>query len=453
MGILVSACGGSGGADIANLSQLPDSNAMVSTSGSTNAATFAAASGTPPTVNSLAGDTNAAISAFWGSDLITAMSDGVDSQAQISQFFGETVDSAGGEGACRMIETVGRSFSNMAQASGSSCYMKRIPTATSGVTITPALDDASTIFNQQAADRLVQVNPTNMPGDEGSQEIYIKVHGSSSVTADVYKVNLYFCNPDDDSLTGVEEIVVNRKTGAYTTTSTNIDGGEGSGRSYSLISAKLKKSGSGFTFDASSSRSATLSHSYDGNNWSGVFKGAIEITANDQIIAKLYERSHDVGNDQYFLRNIYALANFTGSNAKDVSFTEGGFAGKEVALASDGETPLWGDGAHNFSGGVEYRDTMYFNAGNSSLAQTAASNGDFTSAFYTDSLTVPDVDQSAFDCANAAPDYTIGMDFSDTAVSSIREVCDGHQFGGDGNFCDSNSLRTVREQINSYFQN
>lgn len=448
---LLSGCGGSGGADISNLSQLPDASSMVSTSGSTNASLHAAASGTAPQISTLVGDSNAALEAFWGSSLLSDLST-VDNDEEVNRFFGTIEDREGGEGACRMVETVARAFANVAEAGTSSCYMKKIPTVTSGgVTISPELSDPTTIFNQQTADRIVQVNPTGQD-EGGDQHIFIKVSGSDNVTSDVYQVNLYFCNPDDDSLTGYEEIIVNRKTGLYTDVQLNSDHGEGGGRSYSSLSGKLKKSGDSLVFDTSADRTAEVRHSYSQNARSGSSKSLISIS-DGQLNAQLHEKNMDTDYHYCDTRDIYALASFSGTSAKNVSFSEGGFSGQESGFEEDCTTSRWD--THSFQGGVEYRESgdlaMYFNAGNTDLAQSADDSADFASSFFTSDLDTPSIDADLFDCTTT-PDYTVGMDFADSNVAAVSTACEAGHFEGDSNFCWTQTLQDIHDDIQTYFQ-
>lgn len=467
--LTLTACGGgSTGANISGLSDLPDASSMVSTSATTSLSRAAtprfATSGTPPLISELSSGGNIALDAFWGEDFIADLAADPNNvtNAKAQRFFGETSQNEGGEGACRMTEVVARSFETMLEAGTSFCYMKNMPAAVGDAAITPAFDGgASTIFDQGAANRIVAVDTVNDPfaEEEGfDQNIFIKIFGTDNIDSGIYKVDLWFCNAEDDTLQGYEQIEVNKTTGLYTQTSRHNDPNGGNSVT---INAFLRASGSGFEFDPTKTRTAQVTHSFDDDNFgSGSFKGEVAITADNQIIAKQYSSNSfdpdgDGAHPEVTWRDkVYAIGNFTGSGVKNVRFTEGGFSGISEEVGADWDP-------HTFIGGVEYQlfdndseSGMYFATPDSTLAQTAEDNADFSGdTFYTANLTPADFDTDTYDCT-ATVDYTVTMDFDSAAVDAVREECDGHRLSdGGGNFCESESVRNARNNVFEFFQN
>lgn len=458
---LLTACGGSGGGvgSLNSLSDLPSASEMVATSESSSSVLFRpVVSGTPPLLSELVATSSLAVSSFWGDSLITALADpGQVNEGTIRRYFGESAGLEGGEGACRMTENVARSFETLLQAGGSLCYMKNIPGAILAADVSPSFDgNVTEIFDQSTSDRVVQVNVVNDgESEDSSEKVFIKVYGSSneSVGSSNYKVDLWFCNDDTDVLRGYEQINVNKTTGLISQTSRHNDD---NGGNLVVIEGFLKKSGSSFTYDSTKERTATVNHSYNDSFGSGVFKGLVKMTANNQIITKQYSKNtFDPGDgpDRTWRDQLFAIGNFTGSGVKNVRFTEGGFSGESVELDGGGNPTFT---PHTYKGGTEFQSgdvSMYFATPDSDLAQTAEDSADFSGdTFYTQDLEPATFDTSVYDC-NVTPDYTISMDFAVEAIDAVRETCDGDRLSdsGNGSFCEPEAVRTARENIYSSF--
>ena len=81
------------------------------------------------------------------------------------------------------------------------------------------------LFDQGATDRVVEVKVTGQ--EHGNQNVFIRVYGTNTVGADVYKVSLNMCSPGGTP-NGKESVEVNRATAMMKASSYhNDEGGSG----------------------------------------------------------------------------------------------------------------------------------------------------------------------------------------------------------------------------------
>jgi len=445
---VVAAVGSSGVSNLSGFNQLPDTQGMVATSGSTNSLVRALSTTTPPTLGQLAmGEVSVDDTFFNGriADLIATPPTGPEDAVCQGQnpFWGDlTSDSAvAGQAGCMMTQQVGQTFSTLVEGGSSLCYMKNMPTA-AGIEITGFSGDASDIFSQQPTDQLVRVHVSNLasenPEEPSEQYVNIKVLGSNTVGSDTYKAILYFCADTSSSsaATGFESFEVNKTTGSFTTQSV---GNEGSGGAHSLTSSAFIKedSAGNIVFDLTQDRSASVTASWT----DGIFKGDISISGEDIITAKTFDKNtyYDPNNNsQINYRKAYAVSLISGDSLDNVKFIEGAY--KDLNLDGD----LNPQGFGGLKAAIEYSspagdDNNFYNAApNNSLLSSLPE--DFSDPFY-DELADPVIDTSDYDC-EATADATVEMDFALAGIAAIGELCDSgtdHHF----DYCWTGDLGTA----------
>ena len=318
---------------------------------------------------------------------------------------------AGGQGACRMAQETGSVFDRMLSNGTSACYMRKMPGATGAPADT---------FAQTAEDKLVRVHVSNMTdhggggGGGGPTEMYvnIKVAGSNTTGAGVYKATLFFCQgttgAPDTTNQGVESFEFNKATGIF-------KAGHASSRDFSEATAYLKKDGDTITIDPSKDRGATFANSDGGY----AYKSEVTLTGDN----KVYNKAYGTGN--WGSNRNYSVASFTGASMADLRFTAGAFKGR-----GDSTGCTYFNGTSNvpcdpwtYEGGTEFQDTHYVSTNSSSLYSELSSVNLQTDTFYADpSLTAPDV--TSFDCG-ATPTSTLEMDFSTSVVKEVQATCEG----------------------------
>lgn len=436
-------CGGAGGASVSSLSQLPDPASMVSTSTSSTGMSFATISGTAPLMMNLKTDAD---TYFWNG-LVAKIGAGSWSSLTLSErqndahsFWGGVNGGPAGQGGCFMAQNTAQVFGRLLESAGSSCYMKNMPNAASGVTITPTpLGGNGGIFSQEAADKLVKVSVTGNTGEgdgggDGTMDVFIKVFGSNTVTSDVYRVQLYFCKTG--AVDGYETFEVNKSTLAYSASSVHKE--SNTSKFSSSVSAHLTSGTSGsLAFDPTKDREVTMNGLFN----TDTFRAKITITS-DNLIYSLMNHSNSNGGNS-FSDKISSVAQFSGDDANTVRFLAAGFNGYQSFTTSGGSD------SHSFSGALEWHDTYYASiaTSDSELYTKANATNLSTDSFFTES-TSPNVDFSGLDCTSTA-DYRVTMDFTDGHVKAIKETCDGdHKVrGSDSNYCWGGSVQTAQQKV------
>ncbi|MBI3535095.1 MAG: hypothetical protein HY072_06385 [Deltaproteobacteria bacterium] len=399
----------SSGLSSVTLKNLPSISDMAKTNSAAALASFdpyLAVSGTPPTLKSIT-DANAD-TYFWNGMVAAINTAGVASTSQKDQFWGVVEAAIGGAGACYMSQATAKSFELMLEAGTSQCYMKKMPTVASGVTIDSG--SPSTLFDQQTADRVVKVTTSD------GMIVFIKISGSDSVTADVYKASLWFCN--GSTVDGYEVFEINKTTGVFTANNSHNDF---SGKGTSSISASLKVGADGnITFDETKDRIAEALYTGD---W-GTFHGGVTINSANKIYTKMYNKFGT------WTDKNYAVASFSGTSLSDLKFLAGGYKGES------------GDGVHNFnySGGTEFQNTYYVATLTSALATEAGLMTFSTDSFYS-SLTAPVFSSGSYSCSTTA-NINVTMDFSNAAVKAVQTECESDRLTN-YSYCNSAAVQAA----------
>jgi hypothetical protein len=415
-------CGSSSSSNGVDLGSLPSASQLVATNGSSSSFSRAAVSGTPDIVTDLA------IADFYGDlgDRVTAGNPTLACALEVQEFFGSSDGGIGGDTACWMSQTVAGAVSNLMSNSGSVCYMKNIPNATSGVTITPAGTDPDTVFAQTSEDKVVKVLVSD---PEGDQTVFIKVHGSSNpeVGATKYKAELWFCNPDD-SISGHETFIVDTNANTFTATGVN-DDGEGA-NTFNMSAKILIGTDGSVTFDATQERSATV-------QWVGTsgdkFKSEIVISGDNIVTAKDKSEGTWGSND-----NI-VKAEISGSGISSLRFLQGAIRGYSTHQEGD---------PHTFSGAVEWQTSLYRAVASSDLLTALDADYRTEDSFY-DSAASITPDFSGLSCDTTAS-IEITMDFESEGVAAIQEICEGDRFEWT-DICNGNDVNDIRNIIYNSF--
>jgi len=451
--LAIAGCGdgsgaGSGASGVNSIAKLPDASSMLTSSKSTTSLVEAAVVGTPPPLVNITSSNSDQY--FWNGIVADISAHGV-SATDAQQFWGQHAGGAGGEGACRMAQNTAFAFEPILQSGSTFCYMKNMPSATSGVTLTPALSDPKTLFDQQAADRVVKINVHSTAavksasghGPSGDMAVFLKVWGSNSVTSDVYKVNFWMCDPIKNTATDLQTLTVVRSTGSFTSVESN--GSQGNNFAATISGSLTTDSKGNIIFDSSKNRLADVQNSFTGTGFSSLFHSSITITPSNLIYTKMY--SQNSGTDPVSHQAVtwadknYAIASFTGTGIADLTFLEAGFQG----LNQNGSGTPFG-----YSGATQYQTSFYASVATSDLLTLALQVNLNTDSFWASSPTAPTLDSTGFSCA-ATPDFTVAMDFTDSAVATIAANCEQHQIA-DGGFCDSAAIQAARNSIQTYCQ-
>lgn len=443
---LMSACGSSGGGvgNLQSLSDLPDSSALVATSGSSNAATFTAAvsgASNAPKLSAIASLSATERDELFWDNVIAEINNAetvTNAQCQADPLWGGRSDGdAAGMSGCFMTEVVFRAFEPVVRSGGSVCYMKNLPTAESGVTISSGYDgEPAELFNQPEDDRHVRVNVTG--GEEGGEIVNIIVKGSNSVGSDKYHVDLYFCSENSGTPRGVEQIRVNKGSGEISSFNVNDDQ---YGTNRSRIIGYLKQSGDSIGFDPSRDKSANVSHDYEEEGRSGKFKASITISDGSLSVKTLDETVE--GGGETWNRSQHALAQYSGNAIKDIKFLQGAFTEKSSCDDSEGGNcpDFGGEEEHSYSAALEFRDTTYVSAPDNALLDDLS---DLSDDFYSSSLNVKTTELADYDCSKS-PDVTVEMDFDDSAVDAIRQECDGKNFDNGNSYCWTSDFQEAED--------
>lgn len=442
LALFAAGCGGSSSstANINGLGDLPSTASIAASGTSASSYSKAAVDGTPPTLPEISENQATLEALFWGDGFFASFDDLTPplDETQRRSFYE-------GEGSCRVYQENARAFRDLAQNTNSLCYMRQIPKAKEGVTITSgSIADTSKVFDQATSTKILKGVVKNMEhegeDDEGGgpQDIFFRVYGTSSVTSTVYKIDLWFCKEGETSPREYESIEVNKSTGAITHKS--VHGGD-HGNFRADIEAFIKKSSSGFVFDTDKDRKATMHGTFtdtrDSQTFSGSFKSQISISGSD-----MENKSRGTFSDGSHTNThkAYTKGSFSGTKISDVKFPEAGFKFR----GNDG------DESHNFehTGAIEFRQSQSpkFQQVSSGTYYDAANAQDLTAGFYEGSLESPDVTiPSDMDCA-ASPELVFEMDFSAQALKDIQAECETG-FDNSGRFCDDvEAVREAREK-------
>jgi hypothetical protein len=426
-------CGNDSGGDsglgnsLNGLQSIPSVSSLVKANGSASSAGvinglgnglsaigLQAVSGTPPTMLALSQSSTLVDQAFFNGVVSAINTAQTATAAQADQYWK-------GQGACWLGQSAAEGIGRLIQTGTSMCYMREIPKVSGAVTITSgSLDSVSNIFNQSATDRLVKIA---VSGDGENEDVFIRVYGTNTTGANVYRVNLYFCT--NGSVTGSESMEVNKSTGVYTTSgSQSRDSQYGS----YAVSAYLSAANGTVSFDASKERTMTAAFS---GSW-GNFKGSVTITGGNVMRTKRYNSfTHQSTSG---IDKNYSVASFTGTGISTLRFLDG---------ASKGHS-TWGGEGHGYSVGTEYRDTRYVDTASGDKYVEAAAVDFSSDSFYTSSLTVT-APTFTEDC-NATPDIAASLNMSSAGMATVQATCEADRFDN-YSMCNSSTMQSAQNYI------
>ncbi len=396
-------------------------------------------SGIPPLLTEI---TSAKVDTYFWNGLINTIKN--TSAANITdemrnKFYGGVTGGPGGHGTCFQAQSVGESFDRMIEAGTSMCYMRKVPKAATGVTISAGT--ARDLFAQTADDKVVKVAVTGDPHGDNS-DVWIKVYGSGSAGAN-YNVDLWFC--DGSTVRGYEKILINKETGVFSATHTGKDTWDGSSYVFqSTVSAALTVGADGsVVFDTSKDRTADAYFGKVGGSGSdsGVYKGRVVVNDKDWIYAKRYNKYSFTDHNNTAQTSIdknYSISAFSGDSLKKLRFLQAAFKGYGS----------WGNDSHSYSGASEYQDTHYVAIASSDLKTEADTMNFSTDTFYT-SLAAPTYDASAHSCS-ATPTHTVSINMADAAMLAVSTECEAERFR-DYNMCWTSDIQAAQRKINEHY--
>jgi hypothetical protein len=360
---------------------------------------------------------------FWRTGVVDAIAAGTATPEQCGEFWtGQADGQSGGMGACRMAENLGFSLGDILNGDNSICYMKRFPTRANldagAITLLGGEfpgGDPTRLFSVPpgAASRVVKVN---VSGDhEGSQTVFLRVHGASENTAagDLYAVDLWFCK-GGATADGFERIHIG--TDGLLTSEDQEAHSDGS-HNFSVTGYVTLTDGT-VVYDVTRSRHAQVV-SVDAPSGYG-FKAEHEVRPDDTLASKSYGTYG--GGSQLG----YAVASFSGTSVDTLRFLAGAFTQRN---SSPGGGP-----SPDVVGSTEYRSTYYAASPGSALeAQLAAVDID-TDPFYAAPPAVT-VDASAYSCS-ATPDVELALDFANPDGAAVKGQCEQRAYDR-MQFCES----------------
>lgn len=355
---------------------------------------------------------------FWEPGLIDDLNDGTPSQNSCNTFFGGTNDGeSAGLGACYLAQNVGYSFETVLQSATSFCYMQKMQSAPSGVTVSGASTVSEALTPPEGtATKIVRVIVTGFPGDgPGEQNIFFEISGQGTNLANgnMYQHKIYFCG--EDAAPQSRETATIKNNLEYLISNL---GSDEQGDHFSSVSSKITVDNNGkIIFNPNSNRSVEIAFISD----SSFFKSSMTIV-NNKIKNKTYD---SFGSEA---RKAYTEAKYTGSSIQTLRFTEGGTKDE------------------NFSVITEYRDTNYVSAPDNAEFNAGLASVDIDSdSFYTSQASVDTSSLAEFNCDTATPEATITMDFSDSALQEHAASCEENRIDG-MDFCNNDDDVFTAEQ-------
>lgn len=428
---------------VTSLSSIPEIKSMFSSSSASSSQSRslmrALVSGTPTALSGINGENSDEI--FWGGLLTDLSNDSVDPSDQEvqNQFFQ-------GMATCRMAENVGYAMQNISQSGTSLCYMKNMSEVPSAISlVSGSALEANELVNQAENTKTVKINVTEPEGEggggggggggedeegaEGSQTIFIRVHGSNSTTGSAgYAADLWFCSPETNEINGAEQIRVNKDTGALTHTSVQKNGG---GRYFiNQFAAVLSKTADGtYEFSADDARTAEF---FNEDSY-GTFKSSVSVTG-DELINKNY--SNFSFDDKENTNKTYVVSQVGVNTSGDILFYQGGLKN------SFG----FNDDSNEFSIGTEFQSGSYVALESGDYYDLANTFDMEADAFYS-SLTADATllaSLSSFSCTETV-DTEMNLDMNTEAMDEVVEECESDWQSMD--FCRNETIREIENEI------
>lgn len=381
--------------------------------------------GTPPKLSDI--PTMDVSNLFWNDGVVSRINSSTATQDDCNQFYGGNSDGASaGYAGCYMAMATGQIMEEAVRAGTSVCYMRNFPTVgeAGGVSVTSGSEnlpdgDVAKIFEtpEGSTPRLVKVQISNFPGDDGPGDIFIEVAGQETNNAnkDQYAYRMWFCN--EGTANGSESGRV-RKNGKVTLSAEGADG-PGEGYSVSLNAYLIEKDGE-LTFNPNLDRILDL-------NFASEFhaqKGRAVFTAQNEIKTKSYMPFEGIRS--------YGVMSFQGSEVADVRFLDGAYKDEKESSQEDG-----------FEVGVEYRNDRYVAAPESDKVKALRKVNLISDDFYqVEPLTF---DASAYDCS-ASADVTVSLDFSTPELLAVGQKCEGESLDN-MDFCSSGAIQSAESNF------
>lgn len=376
-----------------------------------------AVSGNPPAVTSI--PAVGAKNVFWTPGLVDTVAGAPSpTQGQCNEFFhGSTDGSSSGLLGCYAVQGVAFSFQSILEGGTSACFMKRIPSqenidsgAISVVDGKLPSGGITRLFSTPSGSksRLVKILISGMGGPSENGFIRITSTNNLAKKGNQYAYNLWFCQDGEAQANNFEESSISL-SGVYKFLNVFVNG---SNEYQNEITAQLTKDGSEVTFDTSKERTAKSTGEFGGSS----FKSSVTISGDNTIRTKVREVFNG------FARSNFGVAQFSGANTSD-------FAVRAAALKDD-------FGGQTQAAGIEYRDSLYTSAPESSLLSDLDEVNLATDTFYSEAGSV-DADFSDKSCS-ADADVTISMDFTNPAMQQIASECEGQRLQN-MDFCRSDS--------------
>jgi hypothetical protein len=373
---------------------------------------YAATSGTPPTLVSIAeiGIKNL----FWSNGVIDGIvSNGVPNEGQCSQFFGAAGDGqSAGYPACNLAQNVAQTFEIITQGETSICLMRAVTKAQSGVSVGSgaSLTEALTP-NSDTSTKLVKVVFAGFPGGGGPGQpgIFFEISGeeTNKGNGNLYEQKMYFCQGTANPL-GREHWVIKRD---LTYTSSQLFDQPGVISFESSISSKLNLDSDGkIIFDPFDDKVLNAALVGDGI---GCDYNKVEMVFENK---KIYQKVLDncFGSPQ----PSYSVIRYSGTSMNNLRFIEGGAKDAFVQTIT------------------EFRDDRYVAAPNNEEFSQDLAPITFSEDFYNQAPVIDTSDVENFDCNRIDIDETITVDLTNPALIGKVMTCQGAVYS-DLDFCRS----------------
>jgi hypothetical protein len=364
---------------------------------------------------------------FWNDGVVSRISSSTATPDDCNQFYGGTTDGASaGYAGCYMAMATGQIMEEAVRAGTSVCYMRNFPTVgeAGGVSVTSGSEnlpdgDVTKIFEspEGSTARLVKVQISSFPGDEGPGDIFIEVAGQETNNAnkDQYSYRMWFCNGGVAS--GSEAGRVG-KNGKLTLSAEGMIA-PGEGHSVSLNAYLIEEEGE-LTFNPNLERVLELSFSAQ----SFAQKGRTVFTAQNEIKTKSYMPNEGIRS--------YGVMSFQGSEVADVRFLDGAYKDEKENEPENG-----------IEVGVEYRTDRYVAAPESNKVKNLRKVDLNSDPFYQEQpLTF---DPSAFDCS-ASADVIVSLNFSTPELLAVGQKCAGESLDN-MRFCFGGAVQTAESNF------
>ena len=444
---------------VASLTAIPDvGNLMITESSSLALQNSSdAVTGTPPNFNSITKDNIEEYLITSVDTLVTNMTTAATSQ-DWDTFETHMQSFRDGQNKCYVMQDAARQISDLGQASGSSCYMKRVDAETGTRLIEYVSGDEVDqgqyfVPGTETSYRALQLEFDGQVGET----IVFELQGTS-VESGVYQVALNFCG-DDGTARSKEIIRVDNNTGVLTITNTgggteDFDGEEFTWANHMVLTAGLKAVTDGtIEFDPAVARKLTINGSDSGSWGTGNFSGSIQIS-DSKLTTKFLSAGSNTFNNQTFT--------YSDKSASVVSYSGTSFAAVKVFEAAGKRTGSFKDPNETEPFTHSGEITFEFNENEAPKYATIATSTlkteldliDFTTdelLSQTEPAAVTEVDSTA--CA-VTPTSVYKLNMASEGMIPVQAACESEFSDGDSIcFAIQQKEDQVWDVINSYQEN